>query len=171
MSQAAIDAFTTAKQIRILLGELQEQLEELGKDESITTQQRHLAIRQICDVASERNGAIEGYAKAYLENNVEKCAKMDVPGVCFGNGEPYVAGMVYAVKPAHKIEILNKDDDAAWAALLTALVKAGYAKAIQKRLTVSYFVGAQGEKALEAAAGMLACSTEEVWSITKPKAS
>lgn len=166
MSQKARDAFDTAKQIELLYTELLEQLSELGADEELSTQQRHLAIKQICDVASSNNGIIEGYAKDYLETKVERCSKMNVEGIDLGGR--YVAGMVYSVRPNHKIEILNKDDES-WGKLIKALVDAGYAKAIQKRLTASHFVGAAGEKALAAAAGLVECSTEESWSITKPK--
>lgn len=168
MSQKAIDAFATAKEINLLLGELHSQLEELAEDTTISTQQRHLVMKQICDLASSRNSVVEGYAKTYLEERVEKCSRMDVPGMSMGEGEAYVAGMVYSVKPTHRVEILNRDDES-WGALLVALVNAGYAASIQKRLTVSHFVGKDGEKALEAAAGMLACYSEETWSITKPK--
>jgi hypothetical protein len=168
MSEAAAKAFATAKEIRILLGELIEQLNELGADESLTTQQRHMTIRQICDYTAERNGVIENYAKNYLDTHVEKCSKMEVPGVSLGDGVHYVAGMVYAYRPVHKVEILNKDDRS-WEQLLTALIQAGGAAAIQKRLTPSYFVGVGGERLLEAVGGMIGCSTDGQWSITKPK--
>lgn len=165
-STAATEAFALAKEIRILMGELLEKLNEVGKDDSLSTQQRHLVMKQVCDYASDRNSVVEGYAKNYLDNNVEKVANLRVEGVDLG--DEYVAGMVYNYKPTHKVEILN-GDDASWGQLIVALVNAGYASAIQKRLTPSHFVGERGEAALHAAAGMIACSTDGSWSITKPK--
>lgn len=162
-------AFQLAKDIRILMGELIEELDELATDESIPQSQRHLIMKQVTSFYSDRNSAIDKYAKDYLEESVEPVCRLSIPGVSLGDGELYVSGMVYDYKPVHKVEILNKDDDAAWTALVIALAKAGYACAIQKRLTASYFVGEKGEAALAAAQGLLACTTDGNWSITKPK--
>lgn len=168
--KSAENAFAIAKDIRILMGELLEAVEELSNDESISSQQRHLTLKQVIDFYSDRDAELSKVASTFLEEKVEKDAVVKVPGFHLGDrDELYVSGMVYNYKPTHKIEILNKDDDDAWGTLIVALVKAGYAKAIQKRLTVSHFVGPNGEAALMAAAGLINCSTEGSWSITKPK--
>ena len=169
--EAAERAFARAKEIRALMGEMLEDLEELSKDESVPAPQRHLILKQVCDYFSDRNKEIEDLAKNFLDEKVKIAAYDKVQGLTLGEGHDVlcISGMVYGVKPSHKIEILNKDDGKAWNALVLALAKAGRADVIQKRLTVSHFVGPKGKELLAICAGLIECSTEESWSITKPK--
>lgn len=167
--ESAENAFRLAKEIRCLMGELLEELNALGKVESIPTQQRHLIMKQVCSYFSDRNQIVEDYAKNFLDNNVEPAAKMKVPGLTLGEeGESLcVAGLEYNYAPTHKVEILNKDDNNAWTKLVIALANAGYAHVIQKRLTASHFL--KDEKLLEVCMGLVGTSTEGSWSITKPR--
>lgn len=167
--ESAEEAFRIVKEIDALYVDLLTELEKLGKEESITTRARHLAIKQICDYNNEYRKQVEKYADEFLEEKVEKIAKERVHGFTLGEGSNEtlcVAGMEYSYKPVHKVEILNKDD-ASWNTLLKLLVEAGFGHAVQKRLTAKVFL--ENEKAMEAAQGLLAYSTDGNWSITKPK--
>lgn len=170
--EAAERALSRAKEIRALMGDMLEDLKELRKDESVPAPQRHLIMKQVCSYFSDRNSEITKLADQFLEEEVEIQTYDKIPGITLeaeDGSSMYVAGMVYGVKPSHKVEIVNKEDDAAWNALVMALAKAGMAKVIQKRLTASFFLGAEGHKLLEICAGLVNCTTEETWSITKPK--
>ena len=169
MSEAAHEAFTAAKQIQALMVDLMTSLEALGNDTSMPTQQRHLIIKQVCCMFSAEYGVIEGYAKEYLDNNVEPCKLKAVEGFLLRDEESndtlFVAGMMYESKPTKKIEILNKDTNS-WGQLMKLLVDNNLADAVQQRLTVSKFDGVD----LSKFGGMLNIKDDSQWSITKPKA-
>lgn len=169
MSKAAHEAFSAARQIRALMVDMMTSLDELGADESISTQQRHLILKQVCDLFSPEYRAIEGYAKDYLDNKVESCIRTEVPGMTLCDDDTMdtlcIAGMVYEDRPTKKVEILNKDKQS-WGQLLISLIDAGLADAVQQRLTVSKFDNVD----LSKFGGMLNISTDHQWSITKPAA-
>lgn len=167
MSKAAHEAFTAARHIQALMVDLMTSLDELGNDESMPTQQRHLIIKQVCCMFTSESNIIENYAKDYLDNRVESCSKTAVEGFMLRdedtNDTLCVAGMMYEHRETKKIEILNKDTKS-WGELLVMLTKEGMADAVQQRLTVSKFDGVDLTKFL----GMLNISNDRQWSITKP---
>lgn len=169
MSKAAHEAFTAARQIQALMVDMMTALEALGNDTSMPTQQRHLIIKQVCCLFSTEYNVIEGYAKEYLENNVEPCKLKAVEGFTLRDEETNdtlcVAGMMYESRPTKKVEIMNKDTNS-WGQLMKMLVDNNLADAVQQRLTVSKFEGVD----LSKFGGMLNISSGAQWSITKPAA-
>jgi len=169
MSKAAHEAFTAARQIQALMVDLMTSLDALGNDESLPTQQRHLIIKQVCNMFSSEYGVIEGYAKEYLDTKVEPCKLKGVEGFTLRDEETndtlHVAGMMYESKSTKKIEIMNKDANS-WGQLMKMLVDNNLADAVQQRLTVSKFDGVD----LSKFGGMLNIKDDSQWSITKPKA-
>lgn len=169
MSKAAHEAFTAAKQIKALMADMMTALEQLGNDETMPTQQRHLVIKQVCNLFSAEYSVIEGYAKDYLETRVESCSKTPIQGFVLHDEESNdtlcVAGMMYEHKEVKKVEILNKDA-ASWGQLMNILIKHNLADAVQQRLTPSKFEGVD----LSLFDGMLNINTDHQWAITKPPA-
>lgn len=169
MCQSAHELFTAAKQIRALMADMLTGLDTLAADESITTQQRHLIMKQVCNFFSSENSAIEDYAAEYLNTKVESCRTTSVPGMTLHDEDSldvlHIAGMVYDHKPNKKVDILNKDK-ASWGELLKLLVANNMADAVQQRLTPSKFEGVD----LSKFEGMLNIKTDHTWSITKPAA-
>lgn len=171
MCQSAHELFTAAKQIRALMADMLTALDTLAKDESITTQQRHLIMKQVCNHFSTENSAIEKYAAEYLEDHVESCRTTSVQGITLvdmdnnGIDTLHIAGMVYDHKPTKKVDILNKDKSS-WGELMKLLVDNNMADAVQQRLTPSKFEGVD----LSKFNGLLNIKTDYSWSITKPTA-
>lgn len=169
MSKAAHEAFTAARQIQALMVDMMTAMDALGKDESMPTQQRHLILKQVCNMFSSEYSTIENYAKDYLDTQVTPCPKTAVEGFTLRDEETNdtlcVAGMMYESKPVKKVDILNKDRQS-WGDLLVLLAKNNMADAVQQRLTVSKFEGVD----LQLFGGMLNIETTSQWSITKPPA-
>lgn len=169
MSKAAHEAFSAARQIRALMADMITSLTELGNDESMSTQQRHLILKQVCNMFSSEYKEIEEFAKEYLDNRVEPCKLTAVPGFMLCDEDTHdtlcVAGMMYESKPTKKVEILNKDTHS-WGELMKLLVDNNMADAVQQRLTVSKFDGVD----LNKFNGLLNISNGAQWSITKPTA-
>lgn len=159
------EAFAAASMIRAMMEELIEDLDQIAKDESISTQARHLCIQQICSLWGAPAAELDKYADAFLEENVEHCRNLIVEGFDFDGG--YVAGKIYDYAPRPKVELLNKDDRT-WGRLVTLLAQNGYGKVVQKRLTASYFVGRDKDKLLELCQGMVNVAEVSSWSIRKP---
>lgn len=166
-NQSVNRAFEIAKEIRALLCELNEELVAITKIVNIPAVQRHLIMQQIVECAQCGMSDLNDLTKQFLDEHVDKLPKTSVEGMQFDNA--FVSGMAYEYRTTKKVELINKDD-ATWAALVKALVLAGHANVIQKRLNPSAFFGVNRKELLTIAGGLVATSTDDgQWSITKPK--
>lgn len=165
------DAFEISNEIQSLMLELQESIEEIEEDESLTVQARHLVIGQLVSPFSTAARKLDKAADEFKESAFSDAPTGTVVRVDgFEAGDRFIAGLDYKVTSTASVQILNKDARN-WEHVVKLLVDSGYARVIQKRLSPSEFVGPNGKKLLELTAGLLAIKETRKWDITKPKPS